>query len=129
VVDEQEHLELAIRCLNIMNTHLRYDICGINNPGLANADVPNREVLLRGRVPDAVRYACRYWSTHLVSSGRDVSGNLINELHTFCNNYLLHWLETLGLLGELSPAVESLSDAVTWCNTRVGINSYTSCRE
>ena len=43
---------------------------------------------------------------------------LLKELQTFAENHLLHWVEALSLLGELSSALRGLPGAITWCRVR-----------
>jgi hypothetical protein len=97
------HLLLAARCLEVMNAHLQENICNIEDPSLPNAEVYLLQQTLEGVAPAELRYACKYWHTHLRLA--DVtSSNLDNSLETFCTTHLLHWLELLSLLNELPTA-------------------------
>jgi hypothetical protein len=116
---EEQHLALTVPSLNLMNSQLRYNICAIEHPGTVNSHVRDLATRLRVNIPEAVRYACRYWAAHLASAGYEVNGDLLGEVHAFCNHHLLHWLEVLSLLGELFSAVGILSDAIAWCDTHV----------
>jgi hypothetical protein len=126
VRSKEEHLALAVLSLKLMNSQLRYNICAIENPGTANSHVRDLATRLRVNIPEAVQYACRYWATHLASAGYEVSGDLLGEVDAFCNHHLLHWLEVLSLLGELSSAVGILSNAIAWCNTHVSFQVFMS---
>jgi hypothetical protein len=97
------HLHLAIQCLDVMNMHLRENICSIKDPSLSNTEVHLLQHILQGVAPAELRYACKYWHTHLRLA--DVtSSSLIDSLETFCTTHLLHWLELLSLLNELPTA-------------------------
>jgi hypothetical protein len=115
MVDPAEaHRDLLERCLRLLNNHLREDICDIRNPGLANADVPDLPARIGRSVPEAVRYACVSWPIHLLACG-SVSGTVSAALLEFCAKHLLHWLEVLSLLGELSSAGDHLPKIIPWC--------------
>jgi hypothetical protein len=107
------HEVLLDRCLTTLNEHLSQDICDIRNPGLANADVPDLPARIARCVPEAVRYACVSWPVHLVAS-ETVSETISAALLDFCANHLLHWLEVLSLLGELSSVCEHLPRIMEW---------------
>jgi WD40 repeat protein len=97
------HLRLAAQCLEVMNMHLRENICDIKDPSLLNTEVHLLQDTLERVAPAELRYACRHWHAHLRLA--DVtSPGLVNSLETFCMTHLLHWLELLSLLNELPTA-------------------------
>jgi hypothetical protein len=110
----EDHEKLSNHCLSLLNNHLRHDICDIRNHGLANADVPNLSARIVRSVPEAVRYACLSWPIHLIASG-SVSRTVSVALLQFCTHHLLHWLEVLSLLGELSRTAKYLPEIMKWC--------------
>jgi hypothetical protein len=126
MVDPAEnHRDLLDLCLRLLHHHLREDICDIRNPGLANADVPDLPARVARSVPEAVRYACVSWPMHLVGSG-SVSATVSAAFLDFCAEHLLHWLEVLSLLGELSSAGNYLPKMIAWC--QVSLFYVTWCR-
>jgi hypothetical protein len=103
VLDSEGHLRLAARCLEVLNVHLRENICIIKDPSLPNNEVHLLQQTLEGVAPTELRYACKYWHTHLRLA--DVTScSLVSSLETFCKTHLLHWLELLSLLNELPTA-------------------------
>jgi hypothetical protein len=103
VLASEGHLRLAAQCLEVMNAHLRENICNIKDPSLPNNKVHLLQETLERVAPAELRYACRHWHAHLRLA--DVtSPGLANSLETFCTTHLLHWLELLSLLNELSTA-------------------------
>jgi hypothetical protein len=110
--------ELLYRCLQLLNKHLRHDICNIQNPGLPNVEVQNLSERLVKSVPDAVRYACKYWQIHLVASG-SLSESVSLALLELCTHHLLHWLEVLSILGEVSSASQHLPRSIAWCQVSI----------
>jgi hypothetical protein len=114
VSPQDEHETLLNRCLSLLNEHLRQDICEIRNPGLANADMPDLRDRIALHVPEAVRYACVAWPVHLAGSD-SLSGTVSGALLHFCTEHLLHWLEALSLLEELSSAGHHIPKVIAWC--------------
>jgi hypothetical protein len=101
------HLQLAVRCLQIMNMQLRQDICYIGDASLLNSEILHLDGLLARVAPSELRYACKYWHIHFRSANLQSPG-LIQELETFCMDHLLHWIELLSLLDELPTALTSM---------------------
>jgi hypothetical protein len=115
LVRPAEHqCELVHRCLQLLNQHLQQDMCGIRSSGLANVGIQNLRERLVVSVPEAVRYACRFWQVHLVAGGA-LAESVSAALFKLCTNHLLHWLELLSLLGELSSAGKCIPRSIAWC--------------
>jgi hypothetical protein len=117
-VDSEKHRDILSRCLWFLNTHLTENICAIRNPGLANVDVPDLSTRITRSVPEAVRYASLAWPLHLVGCS-SLSGRLSAALLHFCREHLLHWLEVLSLLGELSFAFRHFPAVIEWCQVSI----------
>jgi hypothetical protein len=98
------HLQLATRCLEIMNDGLRRDICDIRDPSVPNREVAGLKERLAGEVPSELRYACQYWHIHLQYAGVFSDSGLLAALDVFCTRHLLHWVELLSLLNKLPSA-------------------------
>jgi hypothetical protein len=115
VVDPAEaHRDLLECCLRLLNNHLREDMCNIRDPGFANAHVPDLPARIARSLPEAVRYACVSWPMHLMGSG-SVSATISAALLEFCTEHVLHWLEVLSLLGDLSYAGNHIPKVIAWC--------------
>jgi hypothetical protein len=112
VTRPEGHLRLAIQGLEILNTGLREDICDIKNPSLANSEVTDLDQRLDHVAPSELRYACNHWHVHLRLAA-STSFGLIERLETFCSLHLLHWIELLSLLGDLT-AVTGLDSTEPW---------------
>jgi hypothetical protein len=115
------HLHLAVRCLEIMNTLLRQDICNIRDPSLFNDEVDGLDQLLEHAAPSELRYACKYWHIHVCSSTAATS-SLTESLEVFCTTHLLHWIELLSLLGEIRSALASFRPLLTHLRVRTPTN-------
>jgi hypothetical protein len=114
VVPTVGHGVIGLRCLELMNKHLRYDICGIQNPTVANRDVKNLHVALHENVSDALHYAACFWCTHLAAS-ESPDRLLVDALDEFCQKHLFHWVEILSLIENVAPAEAALLKLIEWC--------------
>jgi WD40 repeat protein len=123
---EEHHLRLALSCLTLLNQHLRYNMANLDDPDLANSDVEELEDRLLSSIceqgdhvvtslPQALFYATRYWTTHVVSSSIMYSEELLDALSRFCNEHLFHWLELLSLIRGLAFSTQSSLLAVISC--------------
>jgi hypothetical protein len=122
LVRPAEHqCELVLRCLQLLNQHLQQDMCGIRSPGLANVGIQDLRERLVVSVPEAVRYACRFWQVHLVAGGA-LAESVSAALFKLCTNHLLHWLELLSLLGELSSAGKCIPRSIAWWQVSISPN-------
>ncbi|KAF3096547.1 hypothetical protein TWF102_006527 [Orbilia oligospora] len=119
-VDESEsHRLIAIGCINLMSSStglgLRRNIC--NLPSLGSLRVDIRGDVIEKHMAPELRYACRYWVSHLVKSGHRLIDN--DQTHKFLVKHLLHWLEATSLLDikfEVSRAVDDLKSIIDITN-------------
>jgi hypothetical protein len=128
VTRSEGHLRLAIRCLEIMNTGLREDICDIQDHSLANDEVADLEERLERVAPSELRYACNYWHVHLRLAGSTSSG-LIEQLETFCSFHILHWIELLSLTGDFASLTgsDSTEPWLTYVEVRACVHGRGPC--
>ncbi|SLM39426.1 WD40/YVTN repeat-like-containing domain [Lasallia pustulata] len=83
-VDEKPANEtLAARCIQLMSTSLKENICGVTTP--------------------EVQYACLHWVKHLRRSDAQLRDN--DYVHQFLQTHTLHWLEALGWMQKISEGI------------------------
>ncbi|KII95974.1 hypothetical protein PLICRDRAFT_151028 [Plicaturopsis crispa FD-325 SS-3] len=113
------HTFLASTCLNYMNKHLHQNLCNLDGRPLLH-DITNRM-----DVPDALQYACVYWTRHLVA-GAITPENVDYvqaAIESFFKTHLLHWIECLSLIGQLDTAVASIANMFTFMKAHEDIDS------
>jgi hypothetical protein len=120
VVPLVDHGNLALRCLALMNQHLRYNICSLEDHSVANDEVQGFDQLLSENVSDALRYAVCFWGAHLAASGCP-NGSFLNALDLFCRRHLFHWVEVRSLLKCVPSAEASLLEVINWCEVRCSL--------
>lgn len=97
------HGRLLEACITAMETCLKRDICGLQIPGISVAEVDKK--ILDEKIPEHVRYACRYWPEHFKAAGTDTT-----RIDLFLRRYLLKWLESMSLIKRLSESAHMLRD-------------------
>ncbi len=105
-VDEKKtHGMITTRCLELLSTSLKENICSLGFPGILRRDIRDVDRYLQADI----QYSCRYWVHHLEQSGRHISDK--DAVDTFLREHFLHWLEALSLMGKISDCV-SLIDTL-----------------
>jgi hypothetical protein len=104
VCASEYHPRIVESCLQILNKGLGQNICQIQDPSLLNSEITCLEQRLAAEAPPQLRYAARFWHTHLIETIHVLAeaAELPPSLDEFCCKHLLHWLELMSLLGEFS---------------------------
>ena len=106
------HLKLAINCLKMMNEGLKQNLLSLPNYAL-NLDVRDLETRIDDRTSIALRYACRFWHSHLTRAEGDVS-DAVSHLRIFLEKGFLAWLEVVSAIGAVGGAAVGLEKAMSW---------------
>jgi archaellum biogenesis ATPase FlaH len=112
--EPEVHRNLLDRCLKIMSAALKMDTCNIRQLDY----LPNSND--QKRLPEHVQYACRYWVRHFERSDGLQHETVLN----FLEEHLLHWLEALSLLGQVSEGVLMITALYNMPNVRDSATLY-----
>jgi hypothetical protein len=93
---EKHHIYLAHCCFEVMNLHLKFNICNLPSSFLDDQDVIDLEVHKDEKLPMHLRYGCAAWAHHLRCTDR----TLVSVFQRFISMYLLFWLEVMSLVGQ-----------------------------
>jgi hypothetical protein len=104
------HYEMYQQSLQILSQKLRRNIYELSDPGISASEVsaspPNPDPLFE------LRYCCIYWLDHLLETDprpAEKSESIDDqEIFTFLKKHLLHWLESLSLIGEVRHGILTL---------------------
>jgi hypothetical protein len=103
------NVELGIACLEKMIEQLRFNICGLEDSRLANADVKGLASRIKENISDALQYSSLYWSNHLCFTPDTGNGRVWDMLRKFFQGpYALFWVEVLRIMGMFRIGVPSL---------------------
>jgi hypothetical protein len=104
VDEKQAHRTLADSCIQLMSASLKQDICSVGAPGMLVTDI-ERSRVEQCLLPE-VQYACVHWVQHLQKGDIQLHDN--SQVHEFLQKHLLHWLESMNLIGETSESIRTL---------------------
>ena len=107
----QGHHMLTVKCLQLLNKSLRRNICNLPEDEIG----PDPHVIDCSVIPEAVRYSCLHWASHLADTLADLPVDIapaLEDLRTFADEHILHWFECLSAFGELEFGLKSLATAV-----------------
>ncbi|KAF1814219.1 hypothetical protein P152DRAFT_392943 [Eremomyces bilateralis CBS 781.70] len=105
VNEKQAQGILAARCIELMSTSLKQDICGMKAPGVLVADISSNRV--EQYFTPEVQYACLCWVQHLQKSDTRLHDN--DLVHQFLQMHLLHWLEALSWMRRISEGIYAIT--------------------
>ena len=103
--------ELGIACLDKMVEQLRFNICGLEDSRLANADVKDLAFRINENISDALQYSSLYWTNHLCFTPDTGEERVWDKLRKFFEGpYALIWVEVLSIMGMLWVGVRRLRE-------------------
>jgi hypothetical protein len=110
VVQNEQHHQLALGCLRIMKTGLKFNICGLETSYVRNDDVADLSERIATMIPSRLQYSCRFWAAHLcqLTSGLGHFGSLLKEVRDLFCIRLLYWLEAMSLIKEVPASLVAL---------------------
>ena len=86
--------------------------------GVINSEVDDLKERTEQHIDHALRYACRSWHKHLVTTLPAYTSEIVSALHRFLEGNFLFWLEVLSVLGAAREAVDALDAAARWLDVR-----------
>jgi hypothetical protein len=120
-------VQLGIVCLKTMVTQLRFNICGLEDSRLANADIEVLPSLVQRKVSDALQYSCLHWSNHLClpPGDHDQRVLVLGYLKKFFQGlYALYWIEVLSVMGMVPIGTPSLRRVMSWVRVSTSSARY-----
>ena len=112
---EDANLQLGIACIKTMVKQLRFNICKLEDPRLANADVNDLPSRIKEHISDVLQYSSLYWSNHLCFTPDNGNSSVWGRLTEFFGGlYALFWVEVLSILGMVPIGAPSLRRVISW---------------
>ncbi|KAJ7176322.1 hypothetical protein C8R43DRAFT_975442 [Mycena crocata] len=103
---------LALECLRILNSELRFNICGLEDSHVPNTEVVELSVRVAKKISPQLSYASRFWYNHLQEAAVELL--IVQAIDKFFREKFLYWLEVLSLLGQVSIVSAALAAAATY---------------
>jgi hypothetical protein len=104
-----QHQMLATRCLHIMNSQLKFNICEMGDSSGQHKEITDTAQY----VSPGLRYACLSFVYHIAKASES-NPMLLDALNVFVREHLLHWIEAMSLLDAVSKAEECLQILDGW---------------
>ncbi|KAF8493161.1 hypothetical protein F5888DRAFT_1891408 [Russula emetica] len=110
-----QHSEVLIGCLELMNQRLEKNMCKIQDP-VNNSEVYNLRERAEQYINPGLRYACESWHKHFVDAHTAPAhtSKITSVLHRFLEEKFVFWLEVLSVLGTVRNAVDALEVTAEW---------------
>ena len=109
------HTEILLLCLRLMREKLKRNICNLDDYAILS-EVKDLSTQKKDHVGDALKYACQFWTKHLlgVPSDNPCVQKVQEEIDQFFTTHFLHWVEVLVLVGNLDVGVYAMHDIEQW---------------
>lgn len=104
VSEKESHRNIAIRCLRVMESGLKHNICGLPSYGTQRADIDAQSI--ETCLPAELQYSCRYWVYHYKQGNDQIYEK---EMLLFLKGHFLHWLEAMSLMGLISEVANMIN--------------------
>jgi len=112
---QDANMQLGIACLNTMVRQLRFNICGLKDSRLANADIEDLPSRIIENISDSLQYSSLYWSDHLCSTPDNNDPRLWESLKEFFEGPCpLFWIEVLSVMGMVPIGAPSIRSVISW---------------
>jgi hypothetical protein len=101
-------------CLDLVGK-LKMNPCSLP-PFVMNQDIPDPSQLLEDRLGSGLRYACKYWSTHLLlsSTSGEYGSRSVASTSRFFDHGVFPWMEIMSLEGRLEDVIYSMNHMLEW---------------
>src|SRR5258706_1848416 len=111
---QEADVQVGIACLKVMRTHLRFNICNLEDSRLANAAIKDLPSRVKENISDILQYSCLHWSNHLCfpPANRDECVMVLGIF--FEGLYPLFWIEVLSIMRVVPIGVPSLRKLLSW---------------
>ena len=115
-IDLQDaNVRLGISCLKTMVSQLRFNICGLEDSRLANADVKDLPSRIIKNISDSLQYSSLYWSHHLCFTPDNHDRRVWESLKEFFEGLCpLFWIEVLSIMGMVPMGAPSIRRVISW---------------
>ena len=107
-------VQLGISCLKVMITQLRFNICGLENSRLPNADIEDLPIRVKHNISEPLQYSCLHWSNHLRFPPANRDQCVLALGRFFEGLYPLFWVEVLSIMGMVPIGAPGLRRLLSW---------------
>ena len=122
---QDANVRLGIACLKSMVSQLRFNICGLEDSRLANAEIEDLPSRITRNISDCLQYSSLYWSNHLCFTPDNCDREVWESLKEFFEGLCpLFWIEVLSILGMVPLGVPGIRKVISWAKVSSGSRLY-----
>jgi len=110
------HLDLASRCLKVMQQDVKFNICGVETSYRRNNEIEGIQERVARAITPVLMYASQYWADHL-ESGSTPKADLhpfVDIVNNFFTHRFLYWIEVFSLKEQMSMIPPILRKMINW---------------
>ncbi|KAJ7121447.1 WD40-repeat-containing domain protein [Mycena epipterygia] len=107
-----DHHLLALGCLQILDSELRFNICDLEDSHRRNADMVGISDRVASMITPQLTYSSCFWFNHVQAIPFDKT--ILQAIDRLLHHKFLYWLETLSLLEQMSIAMVGLQVAANY---------------
>jgi len=98
-----------------MVCQLRFNICGLKDSRLANAEIEDLPSRIIENISDSLQYSSLYWSNHLCSTPDNHDPRVWDSLKEFFEGPCpLFWIKVLSIMGMVPIGTPSIRSVIFW---------------
>lgn len=103
------HLRVARLCIARLGKMLKKNMCGLT---LSTSG-------WKEELPGDVVYPARYWVDHLCNSETRGEEGVVEEIHNFLHEHLLHWIEVMTVMRKARQTIGSMIRLKGWVDVSI----------
>ncbi|KIM26363.1 hypothetical protein M408DRAFT_72991 [Serendipita vermifera MAFF 305830] len=112
IEQDRENRKLASACLRVLNSELRFNICGVESSYFKNADIPDLVSKADEFITPHLLYSSLWWVIHLIETGPDTE--IFGHVQDFMRKQFLSWLEVLSISQRVNLGSQILISLIDW---------------
>jgi len=108
---------LLLGSLQVMKNELKFNICKLETSHVVHDDIRDLEERVDDNISVHLRYACRFWTDHILECDFDVQ--IAQEVEQFMTNQFLYWLEVMSLVRKANRVPQGPRSVIAWSKVSV----------
>ncbi|KAF7363080.1 WD40 repeat-like protein [Mycena venus] len=99
--------QLTRSCLQVLNTELQFNICGLEDSHISNSAVHDLTDHIATYIPPHLSYSSCFWADHIL--GAEWDEVILADIENVMYNKFPFWLKILSILSDLRIGINALS--------------------
>ncbi|KIK62829.1 hypothetical protein GYMLUDRAFT_164023, partial [Collybiopsis luxurians FD-317 M1] len=110
-----EHQKLAIVCMKVLNTELKFNICNLETSSITNHEIRDLEKRIGEHISSQLQYSVEWWAHHVNNAEvTQVIDKAVREFTSSCQ--MIFWLECMSLMGKINGILLGAREIQEWAS-------------